>query len=305
MKKYAGLKTWHVVPVLSGVVGFLGLFLWIASGANGVSEVPTPVPPGVAAPPLPPGGFKVENTVTFEAPEGSPERASGSGGNAGLKTVRSTTLFTDGLTCDFIEDAGQGEITLFDRAGNVFILIDPACRIQTRLDASDMRRRIDTKRPELTASKKPFVAFAGKPSFDVSVDETSGEMRLQSPWIDYAVKTHSPDRPEIVDAYLDFCDWACYLNCRINPGSLNPLIRLEVDRLIRERKRLPDQLTVTHYPDGKRLLAKSEKIESAHTYSLRLSEVDLKRINDAVALTRQFRELPFVDYQVEVSKKER
>lgn len=309
MKKRLDFGMPRGFSALAGSAVVFVFSLWLLFGASGLSEItphaaevlPTP-------PPLPPGGFKVENTVTFDASvvfEGSdtPGKADGSGKDAGLRTVKSTTLFTEGLTCDFIEDNGQGEITLLDRAGDVFILIDPACRIQTRLKASEMRRMIDTKRPELAMSKKPFVAFAGKPAFDVSIDETSGEMRFQSSWVDYSVKTHSPDRLEIVESYLDFCDWACYLHCRINPGKLNPLLRLEINRTLRERKRLPDRIAVTNYPDGKKVFAKSEKVESGHLFSLRLSEVDMKRINDAVALTRQFREVPFVDYQVEVSKK--
>ncbi|HBT77740.1 MAG TPA: hypothetical protein DEB39_12640 [Planctomycetaceae bacterium] len=233
-------------------------------------------------------GFKVESTLKI--------------GDTG-KTVGMNTYFTGGKIYDIIDDAGKGEITIFDRAGDVFVLLDPACRIQTRLKASEMREKIDANRIQLLKNKDPFVVFAAKPKFDESIDETTGSMKFQSHWIDYAVETHTAGSPEMVADYFDFCDWYCYLNCRLNPWTINPLIRMEVSRALRELGRLPDKISVTVYPDGKKLLARSEKLESRHRYSLRLSEVDLKDIANAEAFVQQLRVLPFVDYQVEVGKK--
>lgn len=233
-------------------------------------------------------GFKVESELLVE--------------KSGTK-VRMLTLFSDGIVYDFIENEGKGEMTIFEPKSDSFLLLDPVYRIRTRLPASEIREKIEAARPEMLASKKPLAVFAAKPVFELSVDEASGTLKFQCPWVDYEIKTRATEDEGIATAYFDFCDWYSYLNVRLHPGALRPLLRMEVNRILREKKRLPERVLATTWPNGKGFLAKSEKLETTHVFSRRLTEPDLNRITETLALTRHFREVPFEEYQIQVAPK--
>ena len=233
-------------------------------------------------------GFKVENELTVD--------------KNGTK-VKSTTLFSDGIVYDFIDDKGQGEITILDPGGDRFILLDPVYRLQTRLPANEMRRNIEQRRAQLIGHEKPLLAFVAQPTFEVSIDETTGRMRFQSSWADYEIATQTVTNKEMAAVYDDYCLWCCYLNFHINPEIPLSLLRLDVNREVKRQNRLPGRVTATFYPRGKGPLAKSEKFETTHRYIQRLSEFDLKQINVALDMTGRFRNVPFKEYQAEVAKK--
>lgn len=275
----------------------LTFFLLLSGTVGGIVAVPSCLAQGV---------LKVVSTVDIapdakgkEAAKKSPAEKE----SPGKRLFKMTTLFSEGIVYDFIEDAGQGEITIFDADNDLFILLDPSCRIQARFQASKLKERFGQLRTELSQSPSPFLTFAAKARFEESVDDVSGAMRFQSPWIDYALETRTPERPELVDLYFDYCDRIACLNCRINPGDFIPFIRTELNDSLRRHRRLPTRIVRTVYPDGKKLLAKSAKVESNHVYSVRISEYDSRQIAEARAASQKFRLVSFAEYQDEVLKK--
>ncbi len=215
--------------------------------------------------------------------------------------IRSTTLFDGAVFYDFI--GANGEITVFDLQNDTFTLIDPALRLQTNLVASETKQIVDAQRIPLQANKNGFIAFSAKPSFTMEFDESGGLMVLQSPWIDYSLTTKAFPDAETARIYFDFCDWSCYLNRRINPGLPTPLIRLEVNRILREKKRFPESMKISVFPKGKKFFAKEETFQTSHEFTRHLSNVDRQRIGSVHEARRTFTVLPFVDYQAKIAEK--
>jgi hypothetical protein len=233
-------------------------------------------------------GFKVENELTI-----------------GGVTVKSTTLFSDGIVYNIINDKGTGEITILDPNADRFILLDPVYRLQTRLSVKELQFAAERHRTALLENKQPLLAFVAQPVFDLSIDETTGRMRFQSQWVDYEIATQTVTKKEkeMASEYADYSDLCCYLNFRITPDMLLPLLRLNINQQIRNRNRLPVRVTVTVFPRGKGLLAKSEKLESTHKFVQRISEYDSQKIKEALDMTGRFREVKFEEYQASVAKK--
>jgi len=231
-------------------------------------------------------GFRVENDLRW--------------GNT--PSVRSTALFDGTVFYNFI--GTNGEITVFDPQKDTFTLLDPELRLQAFLVASETKRIVDALRIQLESHKNEFAAFSAKPVFTMEFDEISGLMALQSHWIDYTLSTKAFPDAETAKTYLDFCDWTCYLNQRIAPpGQSTPLIRLEVNRILREKNRFPANVKVSIFPRGKTFLGKEENIQTTHELTRRLNDTDKKRITQARELMRTFTVVPFAEYQTKVTEK--
>jgi len=215
--------------------------------------------------------------------------------------IRSTILFDGTAFYSFI--GANGEITRFDPARDVFTLLDPALRIQTHLAASDTQRLVNAQKLQLATHPNGFFAFAAKPVFTMEFNEAAGLMVLQSPWIDYSLTTKTFPDAHAAAPYFDFCDWSCYLNQRINPKQLTPLIRLEVNRILRESNRFPENVKISVFPKGKKFLTKEETFQISYQFSRHLTDVDRQRITSALESMRNYPVVPFADYQAKVAEK--
>ena len=218
--------------------------------------------------------------------------------------VKSTTYLLDG---DFFSMIGQnGEITYYDSKAKTFSILDPALRLQTRLDLGETKDKIELLRQEILNSPKleagSFNAFVVKPIFQSEFDENSGDWALWSPWFDYVMETAVFPNADAARQYNDFCDLSCHLNYRI-AYSKSMLVRLEVNKLLAARSRFPKKISVTIYPNGKSPLTKSEKMESAHVLVVRLTEEDRQRITQAREALRTFPAVTFSEYERKVAEK--
>jgi len=215
-----------------------------------------------------------------------------------VQGVRSTAFLLDGKFYSIIGD--NGEIVKFDAATRTFTLISPALRIQTRIDAEEIRRRVEQLRQRVlndpNTRTDSFRHFAFNPSFASEFDAVSGKLALQSHWIDYEIRT-IPFTDPLAGMYYDFVDWICYLNFRLNPGSTQMLIRLEVNRLLREGQRFPVSVSESIYPRGKQPLARPSRASSSHDIVRRLGDADRRRIEQAQEFKRTFPQVPFDEYQ--------
>jgi hypothetical protein len=221
-----------------------------------------------------------------------------------VQGVKSTAFLLAGKFYSIIGD--NGEIVEFDAAKKTFTLIDPALRIQTQIDAEETRKKVEQLRQQILndPNTKPdsFRYFAFKPVFVAEFDSASGLLALQSNWIDYDIKT-IPLTDGSAGLYYDFCDWICYLNFRLNPRSGQMLIRLEVNRLLREQQRFATNVSESIYANGKQGLAKADHASSTHAMSRRLSDADRKQIEQVQEFKRTFPQVSFDEYQKSFAEK--
>ena len=221
-----------------------------------------------------------------------------------VQGVKSTAFLLEGRFYSIIGD--NGEIVEFDLEKRTFTLIDPALRIQTQIDAEETRRRVEQLRQQIlndpNTRTDSFRYFAFKPTFVSEFDAVSGKLALQSNWIDYEIKT-IPFTDPLAGMYYDFCDWVCYLNFRLNPRSSQMLVRLEVNRFLREGQRFAANVTETIYPSGKQRFVRPDRVSSSHDIVRRLGDTDRKRIEQAQEFKRTFPQVSFDEYQRRFAEK--
>ena len=232
--------------------------------------------------------FRVENELTV--------RQTG-------EKVKTITLFTGGLVYDTIGD--HGETTIFDKAADTFTLLEPAFRIQTQVEASELKNTVLQRREKMRSeSQPPFFAFALFPKFEETYEAESGLVRFQSPWMDYRIETIPFSDDVFRERYYDFCDWYCFLNLRVNPDSTTLFARMEVNRFLRERKRFPQTIQVDVYKKGNfgiaGIVENPDVYIGTHKPGIRLipnDEQRLKRINEQ---RQTFRTVSFEEYLREI-----
>ena len=224
--------------------------------------------------------------------------------DSNVQGVKSTALLLEGRFYSMIGD--NGEVVEFDAGKKTFTLMDPSLRIQTQIDAEETRRRVEQLRQQIlndpNARTDSFRYFAFKPTFVSEFDAVSGKLALQSNWIDYEIRT-VPFTDPAAGMYYDFCDWVCYLNFRLNPRSSQMLVRLEVNRLLRERQRFAMNVSEALYPLGKQAFARPDRASSSHDLVRRLGDPDRRRIEQAQEFKRTFPPVPFEEYQRRFAEK--
>jgi hypothetical protein len=215
---------------------------------------------------------------------------------SGKFVVRSKTYFLDDDFLGVIED--NGEMTYYNAARDTFTLLAPSLRIQTQLSASETRRVIDATLDGLRFSKteiEPRYEFVANPVFKTALDNKSGQLALQSNWVDYKMTTEIFTDNNIAKRYFDFCNITCYLNYRVT-NSHRQLYRLEVNRVLRKENRFPQNITAIFYPNGK--TGKTEEtISSSHKLIRRLTDEDKNKINMVQNSINKFKTVKFNDYQ--------
>jgi len=215
-----------------------------------------------------------------------------------VREVKSTVFLLEGNFYSMIGD--NGEIVEFDAEKKVFTLIEPALRMQTQINAVEIRTRIEQLRTRIlndpNAKTDSFHYFAFQPKFTSEFDSASGTLILQSNWIDYEIKTIPFPDPS-AGMYYDFCDWVCYLNLRLNPYSSQMLTRLEVNRLLRTGQRFAVNVSESIHAGGKRGFAQPVRASSSHELVRRLGEADRKRIALAQEYKQTFPQISFEEYQ--------
>ena len=221
-----------------------------------------------------------------------------------VQGVKSTVFLLEGKFYSMIGD--NGEIVEFDADTKTFTLIDPTLRIQTQIDAEELRKKTEQFRQQTlndpNAKTDSFRYFAFNPKFESEFDSASGMLALQSNWIDYEIKTIPFTDPSAA-MYYDLCDWICYLNLRLNPFSLQMLIRLEVNRLLREGQKFAVSVSESIYTKGKQGLAKPEQASSSHEFVRRLGDADRRRLDQAQEFKRMLPQVPFEEYQKHYAEK--
>ncbi len=226
--------------------------------------------------------FRVENEI-FEGDEETP-------------TTQSTTIFYEDLVYDYLEH--PQEITVFDPAAGRIVLLDPVQKTRTELSVADLKLLSERLQTWAAAQPDEFLRFSASPEFEEEYDSSTGGLRLHSPWLTYQVETVEPTRSDVLRLYLDFCDWYCLLNARLNPGSRPPFLRLQLNRTLERLGRMPEEVQVTVRPKGERLLGEKKlSARSHHRVIPHLLESDKSRVAQTDQFMAIFRPVPFQEYQ--------
>lgn len=219
--------------------------------------------------------------------------------------MKTTTLFDGAFVYDIIGD--NGEITIFDKEKMLFTLLEPSLRIQCSLDAKEMKKQVDQARDKMRNNKDAFRAFAVSPKFETTIEKETGLVKFSSRWIEYQITTRPIEGPKLQDAYFDFCDWYCYFNLKVNPGSSTMFARMEVNRSLRQSGRFPEKIQVRVFPKGNTgisgIVNPSQMSESDHVFSLRLVPNDEKKIEAIHEQTKSFRVVSFEEYQKQMNSR--
>ena len=169
--------------------------------------------------------------------------------------VRSQTVSHAGKTYDAIPAAG--ELTIFEPAHRRFWILNPAKSCNVSVDFDELRHLLKTaeerliqrlreleKDPEVSRDVLEALQFQLHPQFESTFDPGKSRLRLTSKFVSYEVEGYVSDRPEAVEAYLTYADWACRLNYVLHPQPLFPNVRLELNEHLRRHKLLPTRVTL-------------------------------------------------------------
>ncbi len=169
---------------------------------------------------------------------------------------RSTALFHAGRVFD-ASGAGN-QMTIFEPAHSRFVIIDGARLVQTELSFEYIENRLfravkNTEKHIVSLQEKDtsearelasLLQFQLTPAFKESYDDKRRLLTLSSPGLSYEIKSDDRESSEILEAYLNYLDWAARLNYLVNKRALLPGPRLAVHDVLRRRRMLPVEVTL-------------------------------------------------------------
>ena len=219
----------------------------------------------------------------------------------GENTIKSTTIFYDGLVYDFLDDNGQ--ITIYDKTAGTFFLLDQSSRLKTRVTTATLAEDFLRRKEAFRNSTDPLQNYLANPYFEVcDYEGESGLMFFRSPWVEYRFETVILDDPVVSDAYFDHCRQFTLLNIRAS-GFPTPMIRNELNPILEQNRRFPGKVSMTLYPRGKVIFSGSAiHAESTHTFVRRLQATDEAKVTQANRNRELFREVSLDDYLREIHK---
>ncbi len=222
--------------------------------------------------------FRVENKVFM--------------GNDSEAKIQSTTIFYAGVVYDFLEK--PQEITVFDKARNRFVLLDPPRRLRTEVSTDEVEALNHNLKVWATSQKDPSVRFLGNPKFDESVEGKTGDLVFDSPWVSYRVAAEPAPSEEIARQYREFCDWHIQLNARLHPGYKQTFARLIINEALEARKAVPREV---HLTIKSKLRFQKTTARSEHQLIRRLVQSDRDRVAQTDQFMAIFQPVAFEEYQ--------
>jgi hypothetical protein len=218
---------------------------------------------------------------------------------SGNIVVQSKTYLLENDFISLIEN--NGEITYYNSSRDSFTLLAPSLRIQTNLSMSETKRELDSVlqsirevKTKTASSRHELILFLANPVFKTELDNKSGQLAIQSNWVDYKLSTDVFTNNNIAKQYFDFCNLTCYLNYRTT-NNYRQLFRLEVNRILRNENRFPTNISATFYPSGKNY--HKEELISSHKLIKRLTDEDKTTINSIRNSMNTFKTVTFNEYQ--------
>ncbi len=176
------------------------------------------------------------------------------------------SLFHAGKVYDYND--GGNQVTIFEPAQQRFMIIDSAKRMATfvsfeyidhRLHQAHARRAEERQNaPKVHAA---YLDFELHPKFQEKIDKNGQLLTLDCPFLTYQVKCSPAPSPELLEAYLNYTDWAARLNYVAYRTSSLPDPRLAVNERLREKGMLPVKVELKYkIEDGPHIQAEHKFI---------------------------------------------
>ena len=154
------------------------------------------------------------------------------------------SLFHAGKVYDYND--GGSQVTIFEPAQERFLVIDSANRTATRVSFDYIEQRLHQARarraaelPKAAKEAAGFLDFELHPKFQEKFEKERLTLTLDSPFVSYKVKCSPPPSPQLLDAYLNYADWAARLNYVAYRTFSLPDPRLDVNGRLQKKGFLP------------------------------------------------------------------
>ncbi len=216
-------------------------------------------------------------------------------GNAKQPRFHSTTIFLDDVVYDYLDE--PVEVTVLDRGRGRFVLLDMSRRVRTELTTSELEELAQRLKTWAMRQGDDYLSFQATPQFTETFDETSGQLRLESPWTDYRLETAPAQNKALMHYYREFCDRYAMLNTQLNPGARLPFPRMAVNEALERLGRFPLEVHLTVRPKGNGLLAEKQIARSQHQLIPHLLQSDRDRIAQTDQFMAIFQPVSFRQYQ--------
>ena len=209
-------------------------------------------------------------------------------------TARTLTLFHRGAIYDF--PATGNEVTIFAPKTARVVLLDTKRRVRTELTVDQLYDFSVRLRDWAGKQEDGLLKFTGAPKFDHQIDKDSGRVSFSSRWMTYEIRTRPATSEEMATQYRRFCDVYAHLNTLLNPGSLPPFGRLEVNRLLAQSGSLPTEIQLT-FPPARRFGDRELKLETRHRFRETLSDSDLAKVEKAGQQNANYRVVSLAEFR--------
>lgn len=219
---------------------------------------------------------------------------------------RSLTLFHAGKVYDFVDN----EITVYEPTMQRFLLVDGRRMISTEVALDQITHYLKIGRQktldyieELRIAGDPLqfrtiesFEFQLNPQFEEQHVLSTRTFSLQSPFCTYRARYAASSEvkdAEIVEAYLNYCDWAKRLNFVLHPQVSLPASRLMLNDRLRQEVLLP--VSVELIAD----IETRHHLRADHEFHWELDRTDRDRIAHCERLLEgtELRFVSFLEYQ--------
>ena len=208
-----------------------------------------------------------------------------------LPLVRSQTVSHAGKIYDSIPAAG--ELTIFEPVHRRFRILNPGKSASTSVDFDELRHMLKSAEERLIQRLRELeqqsdvsrevleaLQFQLHPQFESEFDPAKSRLRMSSKYVVYEVDGQVSDRPEAIEAYLTYADWACRLNYVLHPQPLFPNVRLELNEHLRRHKLLPTKITL------RAKLDRPLNLQAEHSWAWTLDTLDRQSIHKWESILR-------------------
>jgi hypothetical protein len=216
------------------------------------------------------------------------------------------SLFHAGKVYD--HNRGVNEMTIYEPAQERFVIVDTTRNLKTAISFSEITDHLiedrasaqtyvaDAEKRGLPPDRVAFIKFQLKPDFQVKFTPhaQSPKLVMTSPLAEYHVECAAEGSREILQAYLEYADWAARLSFITRRQSMLPDVRLAVNEELRRRNLLPVKVTlITHTQVPKEIHYRAE-----HKFGWELNGYDKSTIShwDAHAAAKTTKLVPWEKY---------
>lgn len=201
------------------------------------------------------------------------------------------TVFADGMIYDFAVQPDD-RVTVLDGQAKRFLLADTRKQTQSSLTVDELIRFVAAQKQAATESKNALIRFAAAPKFETAFNEKTGQLSLSSEHWDYRVETTPISEPTLGDQYNEFAKWFTQLNALFRP--IPPAVRMELNRELKSRDRLPMRVTVHIKQNGRT----SVRQESRHRLITNLTQRERQMLKNWKDRKAKYLRVPFHEFRL-------